>query len=253
MPKEDKRRIEQTQEELDAEKFRTFFSTSVAQVPEAMNRREEETPPKRGLFGRMFRREKPEEPAAEPSENRGLELPPTGEILLGGETEEPQADLELVLEPAEQEPSVPQKPPAAPVKSPEEPKTAPAAPQPRPEPPKPEKPAAPAKPEKPENKADAAAKEPPKKKPVYSPAVPRSPMEQREDEEMKELKAMLFGKPKAPKPEKTEAPKPPKQPEPSPAKPLTGLVFAEEKAQPAPPEKAPAAPTPRMEAETPAP
>ena len=52
MPKEDKRRKELTQEEIAAEKFRTFFSTSVAQVPEAMSRREEEeTPPKRGLFG----------------------------------------------------------------------------------------------------------------------------------------------------------------------------------------------------------
>ena len=42
MPKEDKRRKELTQEEIAAEKFRTFFSTSVAQVPEAMSRREEE-------------------------------------------------------------------------------------------------------------------------------------------------------------------------------------------------------------------
>ena len=37
MPKDDKRK-ELTQEEIDAqnEKFRTFFSTSVAQVPEEM-------------------------------------------------------------------------------------------------------------------------------------------------------------------------------------------------------------------------
>ena len=34
----------------------------------------------------------------EPAE-RGLELPPTGEIVLGDDAEEPQADLELVLEP----------------------------------------------------------------------------------------------------------------------------------------------------------
>ena len=40
MPKDDKRK-ELTQEEIDAqnEKFRTFFSTSVAQVPEEMKRR----------------------------------------------------------------------------------------------------------------------------------------------------------------------------------------------------------------------
>lgn len=82
MPKEDKRRKELTQEEIAAEKFRTFFSTSVAQVPEAMSRREEEeTPPKRGLFGGLFYRGKPESETKEPAE-RGLELPPTGEIVL---------------------------------------------------------------------------------------------------------------------------------------------------------------------------
>ena len=101
MPKEDERRKELTQKEIEAEKFRTFFSTSVAQVPEAMSRREEEeTPPKRGLFGGLFRREKPESETKEPAE-RGLELPPTGEIVLGDDAEEPQADLELVLEPEE--------------------------------------------------------------------------------------------------------------------------------------------------------
>lgn len=69
----DKRRKELTQEEIAAEKFRTFFSTSVAQVPEAMSRREEEeTPPKRGLFGGLFQREKPEPETKEPAE-RGLE------------------------------------------------------------------------------------------------------------------------------------------------------------------------------------
>ena len=78
-------------------------------------------------------------------------------------------------------------------------------------------------------------------------------MEQREDEEMKELKAMLFGKPKAP------AKSAPKQTETLPASPLTGLVFAEDKAAPEPPktpaepektpEKPPVTPqpTPRME------
>ena len=72
-----------SQKEIAAEKFRTFFSTSVAQVPEAMSRREEEeTPPKRGLFGGLFYRGKPEPETKEPAE-RGLELPPTGEIVLG--------------------------------------------------------------------------------------------------------------------------------------------------------------------------
>ena len=254
MPKEDKRRKELTQEEIAAEKFRTFFSTSVAQVPEAMSRREEEeTPPKRGLFGGLFQREKPEPETKKPAE-RGLELPPTGEIVLGDDAEEPQADLELVLEPEEaaaEQPVMPepkkQTVSATPEKAPQEPA-------------KPEKPAAPAKPaepvkkEKPENKATAPTpSNKTKKQKLDQPAVPRSAMEQREDEEMKELKAMLFGKPKAP------AKSAPKQTETLSASPLTGLVFAEDKAAPEPPktpaepektpEKPPVTPqpTPRME------
>lgn len=254
MPKEDKRRKELTQEEIAAEKFRTFFSTSVAQVPEAMSRREEEeTPPKRGLFGGLFQREKPEPETKKPAE-RGLELPPTGEIVLGDDAEEPQADLELVLEPEEaaaEQPVMPepkkQTVPATPEKAPQEPA-------------KPEAPAAPAKPaepvkkEKPENKATVPApSNKTKKQKLDQPAASRSAMEQREDEEMKELKAMLFGKPKAP------AKSAPKQTETLPASPLTGLVFAEDKAAPEPPktpaepektpEKPPVTPqpTPRME------
>ena len=138
MPKEDERRKELTQKEIEAEKFRTFFSTSVAQVPEAMSRREEEeTPPKRGLFGGLFHREKPESETKEPAE-RGLELPPTGEIVLGDDAEEPQADLELVLEPEEaaaEQPVMPepkkQTVPATPEKAPQEP-AKPEAPAPEP-------------------------------------------------------------------------------------------------------------------------
>lgn len=267
MPKEDERRKELTQKEIEAEKFRTFFSTSVAQVPEAMSRREEEeTPPKRGLFGGLFHREKPESETKEPAE-RGLELPPTGEIVLGDDAEEPQADLELVLEPEEaaaEQPVMPepkkQTVPATPEKAPQEP-AKPEAPAPEPvKPAEPEKPAAPAKPaeptkkEKPENKATAPApSNETKKQKLDQSAASRSAMEQREDEEMKELKAMLFGKPKAP------AKSAPKQTETLPASPLTGLVFAEDKADPEPPktpaepektpEKPPVTPqpTPRME------
>ena len=267
MPKEDERRKELTQKEIEAEKFRTFFSTSVAQVPEAMSRRdEEETPPKRGLFGGLFHREKPESETKEPAE-RGLELPPTGEIVLGDDAEEPQADLELVLEPEEaaaEQPVMPepkkQTVPATPEKAPQEP-AKPEAPAPEPvKPAEPEKPAAPAKPaepvkkEKPENKATAPApSNETKKQKLDQSAASRSAMEQREDEEMKELKAMLFGKPKAP------AKSAPKQTETLPASPLIGLVFAEDKAAPEPPktpaepektpEKPPVTPqpTPRME------
>ena len=239
MPKEDKRQKELTQEEIDAQnKFRTFFSTSVAQVPEAMSRREEETPPKKGLFGALFHREKSADSAAEESTERGLELPPTGEILLGDEAEEPQADLELMLDPiVPPEPAAPQEP-AAPAKAPEEPKQP--EPQPTPKPAAPEKPAEPAdpaKPGKPENKANAPAA---KKPNTYQPAYPRSAMEQQEDREMKELKEMLFGKPKAAKPA-------PKQNEPSLAKPVTGLVFAEEKPEPEPTKGSEKSPVPPVQ------
>ena len=261
MPKEDERRKELTQKEIEAEKFRTFFSTSVAQVPEAMSRREEEeTPPKRGLFGGLFHREKPESETKEPAE-RGLELPPTGEIVLGDDAEEPQADLELVLEPEEaaaEQPVMPepkkQTVPATPEKAPQEP-AKPEAPAPEPvKPAAPAKPAEPVKKEKPENKATAPApSNKTKKQKLDQPAASRSAMEQREDEEMKELKAMLFGKPKVP------AKSAPKQTETLSASPLTGLVFAEDKAAPEPPktpaepektpEKPPVTPqpTPRME------
>ena len=80
MPKDDKRK-KLTQEEIDAqnEKFRTFFSTSVAQVPEEMKRRDEEKENTGSLLGKLFHREKDkEEPAAAPAVQN--ELPPTGEI-----------------------------------------------------------------------------------------------------------------------------------------------------------------------------
>ena len=69
MPKDDKRK-ELTQEEIDAqnEKFRTFFSTSVAQVPEEMKRRDEEKESTGSLLGQALspRKGTNEEPAARP-------------------------------------------------------------------------------------------------------------------------------------------------------------------------------------------
>ena len=94
MPKDDERK-EMTQEELDAreEKFRTFFTTSVAQVPEEMTRRDDENEEKpKSLLGRLFRREKGEQP-----EGGTPEVSRTGEIQLGGEEPEEPSDLELVL------------------------------------------------------------------------------------------------------------------------------------------------------------
>ena len=258
MPNEDKRQKELTQEELDAQKFRTFFSTSVAQVPEAMSRSEDaaEKAPRKGLFGGLFRRrEDPAETPAEPEAEKPDALPPTGEIRLDGSVEEPDAGLELArhadeeLLPFEDEeldiPLAPEKP-AEPTKS--------------------AKPAAPAAPAKPTAPKPAPA---PEKKPedrAAGPAAPRprTAMEQKEDEEMKELKAMLFGTPK-PAPKAAPAtlaapaePTPPAEPvkKEAPA-PLTGLVFAEEKTPPkeTPPAQ-PMPPQPKMEdkqaAETPA-
>ena len=190
MPKNDKRMngFENTHpEDLAAkeEKFRTFFSTSVAQVPDEMKRRDDDQKNpdtgKPGILSRLLGRAK-EEAAAEPAEKpkaQPQELPPTGEIRLGGEEEaaEPEADLEL----------------AADFFAPETPAQTPAAPEARPAPaPKAAAPAAP-KPEKP------AA---PKLEKNYV-RGPLTPQEQKEQSEMQELKALLF--PETP-PAKAEKP-----------------------------------------------
>ncbi len=190
MPKNDKRMngFENTHpEDLAAkeEKFRTFFSTSVAQVPDEMKRRDDDQKNpdtgKPGILSRLLGRAK-EEAAAEPAEEpkaQPQELPPTGEIRLGGEEEaaEPEADLEL----------------AADFFAPEKPAQTPAAPEARPAPaPKAAAPAAP-KPEKP------AA---PKLEKNYV-RGPLTPQEQKEQSEMQELKALLF--PETP-PAKAEKP-----------------------------------------------
>ena len=195
MPKDDKRK-ELTQEEIDAqnEKFRTFFSTSVAQVPEEMKRRDEEKENTGSLLGKLFHREKDkEEPAAAPAVQN--ELPPTGEIVLGHE-EEAEAGLELALEPGELEEAEPVALPTAP--------EAPAAPKPEPRPaPQPEK-----KPEPPRRQE------------------PLTPQEQQEDAEMAELKAMLYGTPKPAPVEEVLAvePEAPAAPE----GPAIPMVFAED-------------------------
>ena len=195
MPKDDERK-EMTQEELDAreEKFRTFFTTSVAQVPEEMTRRDDENEEKpKSLLGRLFRREKGEQQeGGTPEESR------TGEIQLGGEEPEEPSDLELVLALEEEvaEPKPEQPKPAEPVSAPQ------------PEPEKPQKPAGPLKaPEppapKPEKKPAEKQAAPRKKAVQYE---PRTPQEQYEDREMQALKAMLFGA-KLP-PQEEEPPQP---------------------------------------------
>ena len=231
MPKDDERK-EMTQEELDAreEKFRTFFTTSVAQVPEEMTRRDDENEEKpKSLLGRLFRREKAEQQeGGTPEESR------TGEIQLGGEEPEEPSDLELVLALEEEvaEPKPEQPKPAEPVSAPQ------------PEPEKPQKTAEPIKaPEppapKPEKKPAEKQAAPRKKAVQYE---PRTPQEQYEDREMQALKAMLFGpkpQPEAEKPEKSipeasavQKPGPEKEPDAKPerpAAPMPELVFAEDK------------------------
>ncbi len=219
MPKDNKHlrgQEELSPEEIEArkdERFRTFFSTSVAQVPEEMNRRmeqqEEANMPTHGLLGKLFRRDKAEPENKNDSDDAPEEMP-TGEISLDGDEDEPQSDLQLAV-PAEEWESF---------NAPEQTdadedtdddfdmeltqETPRAAPDPKPEP---EQPAEPRK---------------------------HTPLEEKEHQEMQELKAMLYNmggrsnpvpERAAPKPEgsKTEAPKPE---EPNP--PLPKAVFAEE-------------------------
>ena len=224
MPKDEERK-ELTQEEIDArdEKFRTFFTTSVAQVPEEMTRRDDEPDEKpKGLFGRLFRREK-----TEPQADGAVEESSTGEIRLDGEEQEKPSELELVLKLEEEtEPSKPETP------EPEKPQV--------PQPKAPETPAS-----QPDKKPTEKQSAPRKKAVQYG---PRTPQEQYEDREMQALKAMLFGPKSQPEAEKPEPEKPeksapealavqkpgPEKEEPdakpeTPAAPMPELVFAEDK------------------------
>ncbi len=235
MPKDDERK-EMTQEEIDAreEKFRTFFTTSVAQVPEEMTRRDDENEEKpKSLLGRLLRREKGEQQeSGTPEESR------TGEIQLGGEEPEEPSDLELVLT-LEEEVTEPK---------PEQPKPAELVSVPQPETEKPQKPAEPIKaPEPPAPK--------PEKKPAEKQAAPRkkavqyelrTPQEQYEDREMQALKAMLFGA-KLP-PQEEEPPQPVKSAKPEKSTPAVPVITTKpdaEKEPDAAPEK-PAVPMPAM-------
>lgn len=85
------------------EKFRDFFTTTVADIPAEMVRREEEAAEEqKGLFGRLFGHAKPKQA---PQAGTDLELP-TGEVLLGADAlakhdgEEP-LDLDLTLRTAD--------------------------------------------------------------------------------------------------------------------------------------------------------
>ncbi len=235
MPKDDERK-EMTQEEIDAreEKFRTFFTTSVAQVPEEMTRRDDENEEKpKSLLGRLLRREKGEQQeSGTPEESR------TGEIQLGGEEPEEPSDLELVLTLEEEvaEPKPEQPKPAEPVSAPQ------------PEPEKPQKPAGPIK--APEPPAPKPEKKPAEKQAASRKKVvqyePRTPQEQYEDREMQALKAMLFGAKLPPQEEEPPQPVKPAKPEKStPAVPVIAKKPDAEKEPDTAPEK-PAVPMPEM-------
>ena len=222
------------------EKFRDFFTTTVADIPAEMVRREEEAAEEhKGLFGRLFGHAKPKQA---PQAGTDLELP-TGEVLLGADAlakhdgEEP-LDLDLTLRTADPGTDFPQpkaEVPAAPEKPavPDRPAPQP-APENKPEPPK--APAAPApQPEKPRKKAA--------QNPKNAPDV-LLPQEQQEQQEMQQLKDMLNGMAAKPKPvEETlepirtvdvplDDPEEPETPEKAPEPPRPTMVFAADKPLP---------------------
>ena len=234
MLKDDKRLQEQkelTQEEITAqkeEKFRTFFSTSVAQVPEAMNRRMEqqkEDTQSHGLLGKLFHREK-ETPADKTPEKEKTKEMPTGELSLDGDDDEPQADLQLAVPTEDWERfNAPEKPKR------EEPKSSDFFKEPSPRPAK----------TKEFPRTTAPAPERPAKSSVPEESRAPLPQEKKEQQEMQELKAMLYHMEKRPEPAQ-EPVKPVREPKPQrttppaatpkePQQPWPKAVFAEETAR----------------------
>ena len=213
MPKDADRRdptrpaAEQLEQE-QREKFKTFFTTSVAQVPEEMIPRDESRPDrKHGLLARFFAKKEKEAGGAAP-DGAGEALfraetpaPPTGEIVLDGAMAREKADEnlalarptleELTLEleeppapPAQPAPAEQPAPAAEPVKKTEPP------PQPAPAPkPEPAPQAAPQTVKEPEPAKKPAPQPPRKKQDRRRRAAARVP--DREDAELEKLKVML--------------------------------------------------------------
>ena len=239
MPNEKKDRRDLTPEEIAAreERFRSFFTTTAADIPAEMARRDDERaeakPKKRfGFFGHGK-----ETPEAEDSTETPLEMP-TGEVLLGADAEpEEDADLELVLKPtAEPEMELPLRPlePEEPAAEPQPmpvPEPEPAAPAPQQEKPQPAPQPEPKPEPEPAPKQSAAAekKTHKNKKPKNDKNAPDVllPQEEQEQQEMAQLKAMINGL-SAPKAEKPAAPAQ-KEPE----QPSIPAVFAAVKESPA--------------------
>ena len=220
MPNDTKDRRDLTPEELAAkeERFRSFFSTTAVELPEEMTRHDSGQPeekPKRkfGIFSRG-KAKMPEEPAGKPLEML------TGEVLLGEDAEpEEEADLELVLKPtADPESALPLRPLA---------QQEPSAAKPMPEPPKEPERAVEVEPEK-----EAL---PQQKQPCQPPKNPKNapetllPQEEREQQEMAQLKAMINGMSSAEPEKKADAQKEPPKPETT----RLGAVFAAARETPA--------------------
>lgn len=242
------------------EKFRSFFTTTVVDLPKEMTQDDLQKPePKKGLFGSLFGKKK-----ADPQEDMALELP-TGEILLGdGAPETPADDMELTLRTADPGQDFPQVL-SAPQKQQEtkpEPQPKP-EPEPKPEPapkaaPAPQKKAEPKPDAKPEQKAEsakqsAAPAQPKSKKAKQRPAknapVVLLPQEQQEQQEMQQLKDLLGDgkKPKSTPVKHTAAPvqkpvtaaveSPAPAPAVEPGTPLPKAVFASVQEEPEHPEQ----------------
>ena len=220
MPNDTKDRRDLTPEELAAkeERFRSFFSTTAVELPEEMTRHDSGQPeekPKRkfGIFS-CGKAKMPEEPVKKPLEML------TGEVLLGEDAEpEEEADLELVLKPtADPESALPLRPLA---------QQEPSAAKPMPEPPKEPERAVEVEPEK-----EAL---PQQKQPCQPPKNPKNapetllPQEEREQQEMAQLKAMINGMSGAEPEKKADAQKEPPKPETT----RLGAVFAAARETPA--------------------
>ena len=225
MPKDAGRR-DLTPAELEQEqkeKFKTFFTTSVAEVPDELIPQREQPDRKHGLLARFFAKKEKARGGPplneEPEEIFRAETPiiPTGEIMLDGSAPPPRADESLTLAPTLEEltlelegqpeappPEVPAEPPAEPPARTEAdaqpelslelepidpPEAAPAAPnaappaEPQPEP-QPQPEPKPKPQPKPQPKAVAQPRrKKPRKKPVRVP--------DEEDKELEKLKVIL--------------------------------------------------------------
>ena len=192
MPKDADRR-DLTRDEIEKKKFETFFTTSVAQVPEEMINPSRQPDRKHGLLARFFGRlekARGNPPSDEPEEEvfwAETPIAPTGEIMLDrAAPEKADGSLELAARPSLEDLTR------------ELEADRPAAETPPPEPQQPETPApAPARTARtgtPSAARPAAASQPARAKPAANRDKPHKKQARRpdaEDKELEELKVML--------------------------------------------------------------